>query len=110
MPARPSFNAIPPTEAEAIHVYDRSLRRAQALEALGAPMPRLGLGLLLGVCLGATGTAYGLLAQSWGQMLLAWLAAAGAFSAWHAWAAVRDLQARVDALQALLRQAESEGR
>jgi membrane associated rhomboid family serine protease len=108
MPARPSFDSIPPTEAEAEQLLDRSLRRARAIETLSAESPTLSLLSVLLVFFGAGVVAYALSMQSEGQFALAWVAAFGAFMSATAYGQVRDLRARVNALQELLRQAEAE--
>ncbi len=107
MQARPSFDTIPPTEVEGAQLLDRSLRRARALEVLAGSPPSLSWLSLLLLALGSAGAVYGLSMQHFGQLLLAWFATFGAYLAVQLYAQVRDLRARVDALQELLRQAET---
>lgn len=110
MQARPSFDTIPPTDIEGAQLHDRSLRRAQALEVLAGSRSSLSWRFLLLLAIGAAGAVYGLSQQHFGQLLLAWFATFGAYLAVQLYAQVRELRARVDALQELLRQAETGGR
>lgn len=110
MPTRPSFAAVPPAPAEQASQHDPSLHRAQAIQALEAPQPFVGSTRLAALFLATGGAVTAWLAPAWEQVLLGWLAAVGVAGCLHLYGAVRDLQSRVNALQELLRQSESERR
>ena len=109
MPARPSFDTIPPTAAEGALLHDRSLRRAQAIEVLAAPRPQLGGFAMAALCIVASCLAYSLSSYASWQSFWLWLGAFSAGMCFQLWNMVRDLQARVDALQELLREADGRG-